>query len=235
MFRLSRARVPPLTRYIRSQSARPRFAASNYAMVFGAIAAAAVAGTVWSPRPIALDSAPSRGYSQRSSQVEPSKSLDVIPTPPAAELPPPDKSQPPVPSTVPPQPPESMAKTKDDAAEDTDADSAGDSGGGAYNPETGEINWDCPCLGGMADGPCGPEFRAAFSCFIYSEDEPKGINCVEKFQGMQSCFREHPEVYASEIADDEAAEETAEEEAERKPTDKPVARSTPSEEPSSSP
>ena len=23
----------------------------------------------------------------------------------------------------------------------------------AYNPETGEINWDCPCLGGMAYGP----------------------------------------------------------------------------------
>ncbi|KAF7296109.1 CHCH domain-containing protein [Mycena kentingensis (nom. inval.)] len=77
---------------------------------------------------------------------------------------------------------------------------------GAYNPETGEINWDCPCLGGMASGPCGEQFRAAFSCFIYSEDEPKGINCVDKFQDMQSCFREHPEVYAAEIADDEAAE-----------------------------
>jgi len=24
---------------------------------------------------------------------------------------------------------------------------------GAFNPETGEINWDCPCLGGMAHGP----------------------------------------------------------------------------------
>jgi hypothetical protein len=22
----------------------------------------------------------------------------------------------------------------------------------AFNPETGEINWDCPCLGGMAHG-----------------------------------------------------------------------------------
>jgi len=31
----------------------------------------------------------------------------------------------------------------------------------------GEINWDCPCLGGMANGPCGQEFRAAFSCFHY--------------------------------------------------------------------
>jgi intermembrane space import and assembly protein 40 len=32
----------------------------------------------------------------------------------------------------------------------------------AYDPETGEINWDCPCLGGMANGPCGEEFKAAF-------------------------------------------------------------------------
>ena len=68
---------------------------------------------------------------------------------------------------------------------------------GAYNPETGEINWDCPCLGGMADGPCGPEFKEAFSCFIFSEVEPKGIDCVEKFQAMQTCFRAHPEVYAN--------------------------------------
>lgn len=53
---------------------------------------------------------------------------------------------------------------------------------GAFNPETGEINWDCPCLGGMANGPCGEEFKAAFSCFVYSTDEPKGMDCVDKFQ-----------------------------------------------------
>ena len=53
---------------------------------------------------------------------------------------------------------------------------------GAFNPETGEINWDCPCLGGMAHGPCGEEFRTAFSCFVYSNEEPKGMDCIEKFQ-----------------------------------------------------
>lgn len=53
---------------------------------------------------------------------------------------------------------------------------------GAFNPETGEINWDCPCLGGMAHGPCGEEFKAAFSCFVYSNEEPKGMDCVDKFQ-----------------------------------------------------
>jgi len=53
---------------------------------------------------------------------------------------------------------------------------------GAFNPETGEINWDCPCLGGMAHGPCGEEFKAAFSCFVYSTEEVKGMDCVDKFQ-----------------------------------------------------
>ncbi len=53
---------------------------------------------------------------------------------------------------------------------------------GAFNPETGEINWDCPCLGGMAHGPCGEEFKAAFSCFVYSNEEPKGVECIDKFK-----------------------------------------------------
>ena len=60
---------------------------------------------------------------------------------------------------------------------------------GAFNPETGEINWDCPCLGGMAHGPCGEEFKSAFSCFVYSTAEPKGVDCIEKFKTMQDCFR----------------------------------------------
>lgn len=76
---------------------------------------------------------------------------------------------------------------------------------GAFNPETGEINWDCPCLGGMAHGPCGEEFKAAFSCFVHSTEEPKGMDCIDKFQHMQDCFRLHPEVYGEELADDEEA------------------------------
>jgi intermembrane space import and assembly protein 40 len=74
---------------------------------------------------------------------------------------------------------------------------------GAFNPETGEINWDCPCLGGMANGPCGEEFKAAFSCFVYSTEEPKGMDCIEKFKGMQNCFREYPEIYGAELQEDE--------------------------------
>ncbi len=59
---------------------------------------------------------------------------------------------------------------------------------GAFNEETGEINWDCPCLGGMAYGPCGEEFRAAFSCFVFSKAEPKGMDCIENFKYVVFSF-----------------------------------------------
>ncbi|KAK7053395.1 Oxidoreductase [Paramarasmius palmivorus] len=99
-------------------------------------------------------------------------------------------------------PPESEKTEGQEQSAESEGTSGG-GGGGAFNPVTGEINWDCPCLGGMAYGPCGEEFREAFSCFVYSEEEPKGINCVDKFQAMQTCFRAHPEVYKDEIMDDE--------------------------------
>ncbi|KAI8981940.1 hypothetical protein BDF20DRAFT_441953 [Mycotypha africana] len=95
--------------------------------------------------------------------------------------------------------------TAPDTNEHEDKKSEGEEEGqsAAFNPETGEINWDCPCLGGMAQGPCGEEFKAAFSCFVYSDEEPKGINCVEYFKTMQDCFRKHPDVYGDEIDDDD--------------------------------
>ncbi|KAG2182689.1 hypothetical protein INT44_005669 [Umbelopsis vinacea] len=77
----------------------------------------------------------------------------------------------------------------------------------AFDPETGEINWDCPCLGGMAQGPCGEQFKESFSCFVYSTAEPKGVDCVEAFRSMQDCFRQHPDVYGNEIDDDDDEEE----------------------------
>ncbi|XP_057296651.1 mitochondrial intermembrane space import and assembly protein 40-B-like [Hydractinia symbiolongicarpus] len=63
--------------------------------------------------------------------------------------------------------------------------------------ENGEINWNCPCLQGMADGPCGESFKDAFSCFHYSEAEPKGADCLEQFKSMQECFVKYPEIYGS--------------------------------------
>ncbi|CAL7951154.1 unnamed protein product [Xylocopa violacea] len=63
----------------------------------------------------------------------------------------------------------------------------------------GEINWNCPCLGGMATGPCGLEFREAFSCFHYSTIEPKGSDCYDAFKTMQTCMVQYPALYGKKI------------------------------------
>lgn len=78
---------------------------------------------------------------------------------------------------------------------------------GAYNPDTGEINWDCPCLGGMARGPCGEQFKASFSCFVFSTAEPKGADCLDAFRSMQNCFQTYPEYYAEQLGPPEEARE----------------------------
>ncbi|KAJ7783271.1 hypothetical protein B0H16DRAFT_486895 [Mycena metata] len=206
MLRLSRARLP-FRRYIQTQSFTPPSRTAKYALAAGALATAAYLGT----RKTQADSEPSNDFRSPPPLIEDPPDFQtyllkrVEHKPTAVQAPSVSVQRPPEPES-PPAP----VPTQTDAEAET---SGSDSGGGAFNPETGEINWDCPCLGGMAHGPCGPEFRAAFSCFVHSEDEPKGINCVEKFQGMQNCFREHPEVYASEIADDEEAD-AAEREAE---------------------
>ncbi|ABN67726.1 predicted protein [Scheffersomyces stipitis CBS 6054] len=96
--------------------------------------------------------------------------------------------------------------SEDAGAEEADGQESYE--GAAYNPETGEINWDCPCLGGMAHGPCGEEFKEAFACFVYSETEPKGIDCIKKFEAMRSCFKKYPEHYKEELYED--SEETSE-------------------------
>lgn len=73
----------------------------------------------------------------------------------------------------------------------------------------GDINWSCPCLGGMATGPCGAPFREAFSCFHFSKEETKGADCYEKFKGMQECMLQYPNVYGSKAGGGEDAEKMA--------------------------
>ncbi|KAJ7497383.1 hypothetical protein FB451DRAFT_1550256 [Mycena latifolia] len=210
--RLSRARVRPLTRCIQSQTVHPLSNTSKYAIIVGAVATATVIGTVWTSQPIALDAAHSPSPPVPKPTFDDYLRTKLLAGPGGHPPQPPsvksqqDLTPEPAPNPAPSEPEPSQEPSQVVVQSEETADGAGDSGGGAFNPETGEINWDCPCLGGMAHGPCGPEFREAFSCFVHSEDEPKGINCVEKFQGMQTCFREHPEVYASEIADDDEAE-----------------------------
>lgn len=71
----------------------------------------------------------------------------------------------------------------------------------AINEETGEINWDCPCLKTALAPPCGDFFKEAFSCFVASKTEPKGKDCLEKFTVMQECFRANPHIYMNEDAE----------------------------------
>ncbi|KAL8668330.1 MAG: hypothetical protein Q9168_007041 [Polycauliona sp. 1 TL-2023] len=117
----------------------------------------------------------------------------------------------------------------DPAATEAEASSEG-----AFNEETGEINWDCPCLGGMAHGPCGEQFRTAFSCFVYSKEEPKGMDCIEHFKGMQDCFREYPEIYGGELEEDEVEKEIQEQDGENPGLEMPVHQSQADANPSSS-
>lgn len=95
--------------------------------------------------------------------------------------------------------PSSPSPAREEPAESTQAE--------AYNEETGEINWDCPCLGGMVKPPCGDRFKEAFSCFVHSKEEPKGADCVEQFRAMQECFKEHPDIYGAELDDELDQEE----------------------------
>ncbi|XP_022911793.1 mitochondrial intermembrane space import and assembly protein 40 [Onthophagus taurus] len=67
----------------------------------------------------------------------------------------------------------------------------------------GDINWNCPCLGGMATGPCGVEFRKAFSCFHHSTAEPKGSDCFDLFKTMQTCMRKFPALYSKDMGEDD--------------------------------
>merc|ERR1719427_2335656 len=50
----------------------------------------------------------------------------------------------------------------------------------------------------MPVGPCGVEFREAFSCFQLSDTEPKGLDCIDMFKTMSACMNQFPGVYNNE-------------------------------------
>lgn len=50
----------------------------------------------------------------------------------------------------------------------------------------------------MASGPCGAQFKEAFSCFHYSKEEVKGSECIDQFRSMQECMQKFPELYPQE-------------------------------------
>lgn len=54
---------------------------------------------------------------------------------------------------------------------------------------------NCPCIASMKEGSCGQPFLAAYRCFLESETEPKGMDCMDQFKTMQTCIGDHPEEY----------------------------------------
>lgn len=56
----------------------------------------------------------------------------------------------------------------------------------------------------MASGPCGAQFKEAFSCFHYSKEEVKGSECIDQFRSMQECMQKFPELYPQEEEKEQA-------------------------------
>lgn len=69
----------------------------------------------------------------------------------------------------------------------------------AINPITGEINWECPCMGNNPKGPCGELFKVAFKCFIKNQDNPN--TCKELINTMQKCQEKYPKLYTESNTD----------------------------------
>lgn len=84
---------------------------------------------------------------------------------------------------------------------------------GAILPN-GEINWDCPCLGNMPNGPCGPSFRQSFQCWVNNKGDDKSFaeKCYGLFVEWEKCLSVHKKIYRP----DESSSKT--EEASTQPT-----------------
>jgi len=137
-------------------------------------------------------------------------------------------------------------KVSAELSEDADSNEESEDKLENYDPKTagpifpdGSINWDCPCLGGAAYGPCGTEFRDAFSCFHFrywvfvfknylmkiifliittyfillgfnSKEDPKGSECFPQFREMHTCFSKYPDLYKPPKEDDDDDDELEE-------------------------
>lgn len=66
---------------------------------------------------------------------------------------------------------------------------------------------ECPCVAELRDGPCGEAFTEAFVCFIKSQAEEKGSDCVSPFIALQKCIQENKDAFAKYDLDDNDTED----------------------------
>uniref|UniRef100_A0A672HWH7 Coiled-coil-helix-coiled-coil-helix domain containing 4a n=1 Tax=Salarias fasciatus TaxID=181472 RepID=A0A672HWH7_SALFA len=83
--------------------------------------------------------------------------------------------------------------TKEDQEAPSNAELVADDPDDPYEKQglilpSGDINWNCPCS----------QFKEAFSCFHYSEEEVKGSDCLENVRNLQECEQKNPELYPQE-------------------------------------
>ncbi|XP_043925823.1 mitochondrial intermembrane space import and assembly protein 40-like [Protopterus annectens] len=97
--------------------------------------------------------------------------------------------------------------TKEDRKTPSSAELIADDSNDSYEDQglilpNGDINWNFPCLGGTASGPCGEQFKAAFSCFHYRTEEVKGSDCLEQCRAIQECMQRYLELHPQEDKDE---------------------------------
>ncbi|XP_061166320.1 mitochondrial intermembrane space import and assembly protein 40-like [Saccostrea echinata] len=74
----------------------------------------------------------------------------------------------------------------------------------------GDLNFGCPCVGGLHAGPCGYEMREFLSCNYYNskdKEDPRGQGCDEKLDTMMSCIQKHADYYREKMSGDDEEEE----------------------------
>ena len=62
-----------------------------------------------------------------------------------------------------------------------------------------------PAAADLREGPCGPTFVDAFSCYIRSDHEEKGMDCLDDFKVFQECLKRHPGHVEAIMADAEGS------------------------------
>ena len=52
-------------------------------------------------------------------------------------------------------------------------------------------------MGNLPNGPCGPSFREAFSCWVENRDNDEGFaeHCFENFTKWEKCLGENRDIY----------------------------------------